>query len=60
VRWTAPEAIFYRKYSSASDVWSYGCLLYEMWTMGVRPYEGIATNKVRRLKIGSHVYLHLS
>lgn len=46
VRWTAPEAIFYRKYSSASDVWSYGCLLYEIWTMGVRPYEGIPTNKV--------------
>ena len=29
VKWTAPEAIHYRKYPTASDVWSYGCLLYE-------------------------------
>ena len=28
VKWTAPEALDYRKYSTASDVWSYGCLLY--------------------------------
>jgi len=24
VKWTAPEAVYYRKYSTASDVWSYG------------------------------------
>lgn len=47
VRWTAPEAIYYRKYSTTSDVWSYGCLLYEIWTFGIRPYEGIDTNKVQ-------------
>ena len=41
VKWTAPEAIHYKKYSSASDVWAYGCLLYEIWSVGHKPFEGV-------------------
>ncbi|XP_048581123.1 ephrin type-B receptor 1-B isoform X2 [Nematostella vectensis] len=40
VRWTAPEAIKYRKFSSASDVWSYGILLWEIMSFSERPYWG--------------------
>eukprot|EP00112_Aurelia_sp_Birch-Aquarium-sp1_P012893 Seg2718.1 transcript_id=Seg2718.1/GoldUCD/mRNA.D3Y31 product="Ephrin type-A receptor 5" protein_id=Seg2718.1/GoldUCD/D3Y31 len=38
VRWTAPEAIQYKKFTTASDVWSYGILLWEIMSYGERPY----------------------
>lgn len=46
VKWTAPEAANYRKYSTASDVWSYGCLLYEIWSMGCQPFKGCSNPEV--------------
>ena len=38
MRWTAPEAIDYRKFTPASDVWSYGVLLWEIMSFAERPY----------------------
>ena len=38
IRWTAPEACNFRKYSYASDVWSFGVLAWEVLTFGERPY----------------------
>ena len=39
VRWTAPEALLYQRYSTASDVWSFGMVLYEMWALGLPPFR---------------------
>lgn len=38
IRWTAPEAMRYRKFSTSSDVWSYGIVLWEAMSFGERPY----------------------
>ncbi len=46
VKWTAPEALLQRKYSVASDVWSFGCVLYEIWSVGEKPFHEITNKQV--------------
>ena len=49
VKWTAPEVILYRKYTTKSDVWSYGMVMYEIWSLGHQPFEEFNINSVRNL-----------
>ena len=46
VRWTSPEALLYKKYSTSSDVWSYGMLMYEIWSLGHKPFEDKTVEEV--------------
>ena len=46
LRWTAPEAVFYQKYSEKSDVWSFGMTLFEIWSLGDKPWGNDTTNEV--------------
>uniref|UniRef100_A0A8C5SRA7 Protein kinase domain-containing protein n=2 Tax=Elapidae TaxID=8602 RepID=A0A8C5SRA7_LATLA len=46
VRWTGPEAIQYRKFTSASDVWSYGIVMWEVMSYGERPYWDMSNQDV--------------
>ncbi|XP_004349267.1 tyrosine-protein kinase Srms [Capsaspora owczarzaki ATCC 30864] len=41
VRWMAPETLNYRKFSSQSDVFSYGVVLWELFTMGQPPWADV-------------------
>ncbi|XP_028650752.2 ephrin type-A receptor 4b isoform X1 [Erpetoichthys calabaricus] len=46
IRWTSPEAIAYRKFTSASDVWSYGIVMWEVISYGERPYWEMSNQDV--------------
>ncbi|KAK6049970.1 hypothetical protein COOONC_12524 [Cooperia oncophora] len=49
VKWQAPEVLKDRKYSLKSDVWSFGILMWEVYTEGSEPYPGMSPNAVKRI-----------
>ncbi|ESN90509.1 hypothetical protein HELRODRAFT_70665 [Helobdella robusta] len=49
IAWCAPECINFLRFTTSSDVWSFGVLLWEMFSGGGQPWEGMTGLEVRRL-----------
>ncbi|KAA0191174.1 Tyrosine-protein kinase Abl [Fasciolopsis buskii] len=46
IKWTAPEGLAYYVFSSKSDVWAFGVVLWELATYGLSPYPGVELHDV--------------
>lgn len=51
IRWTSPEAITVRTFTSSSDVWSFGVVVWEVLTHGERPYWEMPNADVSTLRL---------
>ncbi|NWQ86059.1 TXK kinase, partial [Burhinus bistriatus] len=57
VKWSSPEVFHFKKYSSKSDVWSFGVLMWEVFTEGKMPFESKSNSEVvREISQGNRLY----
>jgi len=49
IKWTAPEGLAYNRFTTKSDVWAFGILLWEIATYGMSPYPGVELTDVYQL-----------
>ncbi|KAH0953922.1 hypothetical protein HN011_004321 [Eciton burchellii] len=46
VRWMSPESVMYGKFTLETDVWSFGVVLWEIFSFGKQPYYGSSNDEV--------------
>lgn len=54
VKWAAPEVINFNRFSTKSDTWSYGIIMWETWSRGKKPYPGMDNATVMQAVSDGH------
>ena len=59
VRWMSPEAVKWGRFTTESDIWAYGVVLWEICNYGRQPYYGHSNEEVRviQLKTGLQILI---
>ncbi|KAJ3597393.1 hypothetical protein NHX12_000920 [Muraenolepis orangiensis] len=60
IRWMPPESIMYRKFTTESDIWSFGVVLWEIFTYGKQPWYQLSNSEVSlsgRTRVEGWVYM---
>ena len=58
VRWMSPEALQDGIFTTYSDVWAYGIVLWEMVTLASQPYQGLSNEEVLKFVLeGKHMLM---
>ena len=58
VRWMPPEAIMYAKFTLQSDIWSFGVVLWEVFSYGAQPYFSLSNEEVVEYVRNGNVLKH--
>lgn len=56
IRWMPPESIVYRKFTNKSDVWSFGVVLWEIFSFGKQPWYEYSNQEVLIRIIFAYIY----
>ena len=60
IRWMPPEAIVYSKFTTQSDIWSFGIVLWEIFSSGAQPYYTLSNEEVIEYVTDEKVLRHPS
>ncbi|TGZ32398.1 Uncharacterized protein DBV15_06823 [Temnothorax longispinosus] len=60
VRWMSPESVVYGRFTLETDVWSFGVVLWEVYSFGKQPYYGFSNEEVRCASIRQYFSLFIS
>ena len=55
LRWMSPEAIVFGKFTTASDIWSFGVVIWEVFSYGLQPFYGFSNEEVIQMVQSKHL-----